>query len=77
MSKKIIRSQIANFSSANRINDDDVDMKKIVLIEIFETKIFFIVFHFTQTMKMNVDRAQKIQIFFIVHNDDFENEKKY
>ena len=60
MLKKIIRSQIANVSFTNQINDDDVDMKKIILIEIFETKIFFAVFHFIQTIKMNVDRAQTI-----------------
>ena len=46
MSKKIIRLQIASVSSTNQINNDDVDMKKIVLIEIFKTKISFAVFYF-------------------------------
>ena len=77
MSKKIIRSQFAINSSANRISDDDVDMKKIVLIEISKTRIFSAVFHFTQTMKMNIDRVQTTQTTFFVRNDEFDNEEKY
>ena len=77
MSKKIIQSQFAINSSANRIFDDDVDMKKVVLIEILKTKIFFTVFHFIQTMKMNIDRAQTVQIILFVRNDEFDDEKKY
>ena len=77
MSKKIIRSQFAINSSANRISDDDVDMKKIVLIEISKTKTFFAVFHFIQTMKMNIDRAQTVQTIFFIQNNKFDDEKKY
>ena len=77
MSKKIIRSQFAINSSANRISDDDVDMKKVVLIEISKTKTFFAALHFIQTMKMNIDRAQTIQTTFFVRNDEFDDEKKY
>ena len=77
MSKKIIRSQFAINSSANRISDDDVDMKKVVLIEISKTKIFSAVFHFIQTMKMNIDRAQTAQIIFFIQNDEFDDEEKY
>ena len=75
--KKIIRSQFAINSSANRISDDDVDMKKIVLIEISKTRIFSAAFHFIQTMKMNIDRAQTVQTIFFVQNDEFDDEKKY
>ena len=77
MLKKIIRSQFAINSSANRIFDDDVDMKKIVLIEISKTRIFSAAFHFIQTMKMNIDRAQTAQTIFFVQNDEFDDEKKY
>ena len=77
MSKKIIRSQFANNSSADRISDDDVDMKKVVLIEISKTKISSAVFHFIQTMKMNIDRAQTAQTTFFVQNNKFDDEKKY
>ena len=77
MSKKIIRSQFAINSSANRISDDDVDMKKIVLIEISKTKTSSAVFHFIQTMKMNIDRAQTAQTIFFVQNDEFDDEEKY
>ena len=28
-------------------------------------------------MKINVNRTQKIQIFFVVHDDDFNDEKNY
>ena len=52
-------------------------MKKIVLIEISKTKIFFAAFHFTQTMKMNIDRAQTAQTILFVRNDKFDDEKKY
>ena len=77
MSKKITRSQFAINSSANRISDDDVNMKKIVLIEISKTRIFSAVFHFTQTMKMNIDRAQTAQTTLFVQNNEFDDEKKY
>ena len=77
MLKKIIRSQFAINSSANRISDDNFDMKKIVLIEISKTKIFSAAFHFTQTMKMNIDRAQAVQTIFFVRNDEFDDEEKY
>ena len=77
MSKKIIWSQFAINSSANRIIDDNVNMKKIVLIEISKTKIFSAVFHFIQTMKMNINRAQTAQTIFFVQNDEFDDEKKY
>ena len=77
MSKKIIRSQFAINSSADRISDDDIDMKKIVLIEISKTRTSSVVFHFIQTMKMNIDRAQTAQTIFFVQNDEFDDEKKY
>ena len=77
MSKKIIRSQFAVNSSANRIFDDDIDMKKIVLIEISKTKISSAAFHFIQTMKMNIDRAQTVQIIFFIQNNEFDDEEKY
>ena len=77
MSKKIIRSQFAINSFADRISDNDVNIKKIVLIEISKTKIFFTAFHFIQTMKMNIDRAQTAQTIFFVQNDEFDDEKKY
>ena len=77
MLKKIIRSQFAINSSANRISDDNVDMKKAVLIKISKTKIFSAVFHFIQTMKMNINRAQTAQTIFFVQNDEFDDEKKY
>ena len=77
MLKKIIRSQFAINSSANRIFNDNIDMKKIVLIEISKMKIFSAVFHFIQTMKMNIDRAQTVQIIFFIQNNEFDDEEKY
>ena len=52
-------------------------MKKVVLIEISKTKIFSAAFHFIQTMKMNIDRAQTAQATFFVQNDEFDDEEKY
>ena len=52
-------------------------MKKVVLIEISKTKTFFAVFHFIQTMKMNIDCAQTAQIIFFVRNNEFDDEKKH
>ena len=63
--------------SADRISDDDVNMKKIVLVEISKTRISSAAFHFTQTMKMNIDRAQTAQTIFFVQNDKFDDEEKY
>ena len=77
MSKKITQSQFAINSSADRISDDNVNMKKFVLIEISKTRTFSAVFHFIQTMKMNIDRAQTVQTTFFVQNDEFDDKKKY